>query len=491
MPRRPNILIITSDQQRRDTMACYGNDWINTPALNRLADHSLVFNNAYVTQPVCSPARASLLTGLYPHSAGVVRNSQPGRPFSNLFPHVRTIAELLPDEYHCAKFGKWHLGNDLFPQHGFEQWLSTEDAHDDNFPTATRPEDLDRHSDYHDYLLEHGYEPEGVDDVTGYRSFTQKQRGFLPLEHAVAMYLGRNAADFIRGRAGDDRPWLSHVSMFEPHPPYNGPFNEMYPPDSIPDGPLFNHKPADNTPLFNRLRAEHHIGEAYEARPDNPAEYWRALRARYYGNVSVLDRGVGLILDALDESGAADNTIVVFTSDHGDSLGDRGMLNKRAFYDEVARVPLLVSVPGLGGNGRKVDGNIGHVDIVPTLLDLVGESLPDELQGTSRAKVMRGDAELSGDVFMQWHGGPATVSLGDAAIERMSVLPWRTVVTQDRWKLNLCPGDQCELYDLSSDPLELTNLFDRPDKRDLVRDLSARIRDWQYRTGDDMPLPAV
>ena len=491
MPQRPNILIITSDQQRRDTMACYGNDWIDTPALNQLAERSFVFENAYVAQPVCSPARAALLTGLYPHSAGVVRNSEPGRPFSNLFPEVQTIAELLPDEYHCAKLGKWHLGNDLFAQHGFDEWLSTEDAHDDNHPTATRPEDLGRHSDYHQYMVEQGYKPEGIDEPTGYRSFTQHQRGFLPLEHTVAMYLGRKAGEFIHRQSGEDRPWLLHVSLFEPHPPYNGPFNDMYTPESIPDGPLFLKRPAENTPLFNRLRSDHHIAEAIEVQPDNPESYWRALRARYYGNVSVLDRGIGLILDALDESGIVDNTIVVFTSDHGDSLGDRGMLNKRAFYDEVARVPLLISGPDINGAGRKIEGNFGHVDLVPTLLDLVDEVPPEVLQGQSQAGVLRSDTELQGDVFMQWHGGPATVPLGNKAVERMSVLPWRTVVTQDRWKLNLCPGDQCELYDLNNDPLELDNLFDHPGYRDRVRDLSARISDWQYRTGDDLVLPAV
>ena len=103
MPNKPNVLFICSDQQRTDTMGAYGNHWIRTPALNGLADRSFVFETAYVTQPVCSPARSTMMTGLYPHSAGVVRNSKPGRPFSNLHPEAKTIAEMVSEDYVCAK----------------------------------------------------------------------------------------------------------------------------------------------------------------------------------------------------------------------------------------------------------------------------------------------------------------------------------------------------------------------------------------------------
>ena len=110
MPERRNLVFICTDQQRTDTMAAYGNDWIETPHLNNLSSRSFIFENAYITQPVCSPARASIMTGLYPHSAGVIKNSNPDRPNSNLTPEVRTIAEMISDEYLCAYFGKWHLG---------------------------------------------------------------------------------------------------------------------------------------------------------------------------------------------------------------------------------------------------------------------------------------------------------------------------------------------------------------------------------------------
>jgi arylsulfatase A-like enzyme len=120
MTQRPNIVFIFSDQQRSDTLACYGNDWIKVPHLNSLADESFVFENAYVTQPVCTPARASIMTGLFPHSAGPKVNKM------NLPEDVPTIAELISEDYLCGYLGKWHLGDDVIAQHGFDHWISTE-----------------------------------------------------------------------------------------------------------------------------------------------------------------------------------------------------------------------------------------------------------------------------------------------------------------------------------------------------------------------------
>jgi arylsulfatase A-like enzyme len=486
MSSKPNLLFICSDQQRTDTFAAYGNDWIETPALNDLANRSFVFENSYVTQPVCSPARSTMMTGLYPHSAGVIRNSKPGRPFSNLFPDAKTIAEMVSDDYVCAKYGKWHLGDDLSPQHGFTEWISTEDAHDNNFPNWEDPINKDRKSQYFDYLVAQGHEPEG--DHEGHKSHTQAQRGFFPMEDTMAMFLSRHTVEFLHERAKETKPWLIYVNMFEPHPPYNGPLNDMYDPDSLDMGPLFLKKPAENTPEFSRIRSDYHMAEAEEANPDNPERYWRELRAKYFGNMTVLDRGIEPILKALEESGQADNTIVVFTSDHGDSLGDRGMLMKRSFYEEVSRVPLIVHVPWISKNEHRVNGSIGHVDLVPTLLDLMGQDVPEHLQGESRKAVLQGDVELSDDVFMQWHGGAATISLGDAAFDRLSELPWRSMVSGDRWKLNVSLADTCELYDLNSDPLELTNLYDQPEFAGRVAEMTDRMREWQARTGDELEL---
>ena len=498
MAERRNLVFICTDQQRTDTMAAYGNDWIETPNLNDLSSRSFIFENAYITQPVCSPARASIMTGLYPHSAGVIKNSNPHRANSNLTPDVQTIAQMISDDYLCAYFGKWHLGDDLSAQHGFERWLSVEDGHDNDYPNYHNKEHRFRKSDYFKFLESKGHTPEG--DYEGHKSFTQPQRGYLPEEDAMATFLGNNAAEFIREQQDSDRPFILYVMMFEPHPPYNGPLNDLYNPDDLPVGPNFLEKPADNFSLFSRIRANQYLDGDAEGQQLKSESDWRALRARYYGNVTVMDRGVGKIMRALNETGQADDTMIVFTTDHGDSLGDRGMLGKRAFYDEVARVPLIFHVPWISQEEQRLPGQFGHVDLTPTILDLLGQEPPSYLQGASRAPALRGKTTLEeDDVFMQWHGEPPTISLGNQDVEIMAGVPWRTIVsgerlpggTVQRWKLSLSPGDQCELFDMTNDPWEQVNLFDDPSHRDRVRLLTGRIRNWQFQTGDTMPLPAV
>ena len=321
-------------------------------------------------------------------------------------------------------------------------------------------------------------------------------------------------ASFLAGRAeqfiddNSDRPFILYVSTFEPHSPYDGPFDDQYDPDQLPIGPAFLERP-EGASLANRIRSDYFtqylnagdIGEdAYMRETLVPGHDlsseagWRRLRAQYYGNVTLVDRMVGRITAALERAGVADDTAVVFTTDHGEMLGDHGMLEKRSFYEEASRVPLLMRAPWLSPGQQRVEGSVGHVDLVPTMLDLIGESLPDHLEGKSLVPVLRGEETLAGnDVFIEWNGISPTVRdrfLGSDAINRMLAMPYRSVVS-DRWKLNLCAGDQGELFDLRSDPYEQTNLFDDPAQRDRVRDMAARIRMWQHETGDVAALPGV
>ena len=493
MARRPNIVFIMSDQQRQDTLACYGADWMQVPNLNALARQSFVFENAYVAQPVCTPARATIMTGLYPHTAGPIVNQ------IQLPADTPVIAEMVSDDYYKGYMGKWHLGNDLVPQHGFYLWKSTEDGH-----RFTKPEQRYLVSDYNSYLVERGYKPDRQRDGVGI--FSSDSHYDMPEEHQMASYLGDSAAEFIE--QNKDRPFILYVSTFEPHSPYHGPFMDMYDPASLPVGPAFLQNP-DSASLVNRVRAKYFLQfmtdgidqtqDDYITRYAAPREDvttelgWRTLRAHYMANVTLVDRMVGKITSALEAAGIADNTVVVFTSEHGDMMGDHGMLEKRSFFEEASRVPLLIRVPWLSREQKVIQGSVGHIDLVPTLLDLIAQDIPDALQGKSLQSVMKGESDLSeNDVFVQWNGTSDEIPdrfLGSAEINRMLALPWRSVVTPDRWKLNLCAGDQCELYDLNSDPHEMSNLFDDPAQADRIRDMAARIRIWQHRTGDTAPLP--
>ena len=311
--------------------------------------------------------------------------------------------------------------------------------------------------------------------------------------------MGERAAGFIAENA--DKPFILYVSTFEPHSPYNGPNDGMYDAEALPTGPEFLKQP-DGAALVNRVRANYfmqyleggdpskddYISGTIAPRQDVATEAgWRRLRAGYFGNISLVDDMVGKITGALESAGIAGNTAVMFTSDHG-------MLEKRSFYEEASRVPLLMRVPWLSREQTIVPGNAGHIDLVPTALDLVGEPVPTSLQGRSLLPVLQGDGSLGDNrAFIQWNVASDEVPdrfLGGEAINTMLALPWRSMVSGG-WKLNLCAGDQCELFDLESDPYEMTNLYDDPAQRDRVRLMAAQIRGWRHQTGDTAPLPAV
>jgi arylsulfatase A-like enzyme len=484
-----------SDQQRYDTLACYGNDWIQTPNLNALADKSFVFERAYVTQPVCTPARSSIVTGLYPHAARMTVNKM------SLPPDKKSIAEMISEDYHTGWYGKWHLGDDVIRQHGFDEWVSTEDGHR---PEYTRREYRSTMSDYHHHLVEHGFEPDG-EAADGTPMFSARKRANLPEEHQMASFLGGRAADFIDRNA--DSPFMLYVSTFEPHPPYYGPLNDLYDPEALPVGPTFLKVP-EGASMHNTVRARYCtqylgqpdadvdpylIGNAASGNDVTTEAGWRRLRARYFANITLVDRMVGTIIDALERNGLSENTVIVFTSEHGEMGGDHGMLEKRSMYEESARVPLLMHVPWLSHEQTILRGGAGHIDLVPTLLDISGSEVPGHLQGKSLAPVLRGEQTLDGnDVFVQWNGVSDIDDrhLGSEEINLRNTQPWRTIV-RDGWKLALCATDQCELFDLNNDPYEENNLFNDPAQKERIRNMAARIRLWQHKNGDHAPLPTV
>ena len=476
MPK-PSLLYIFTDQQRADTMSCYGNDHIEATALNQLAETSHVFENAYVSQPVCSPSRATMLAGLYPHTARVPACNVP------LPEDVQTIAEMVDPACRRHYLGKWHLGDEIFPQHGFTEWTGSEDSYRAHFSSPDRHE---HQSLYFHFLIEQGLEPDG--HSFGKPIFSRHFEASLPEHLTKATFLGNRAAEFIRG-VGQDR-FVACVSYLEPHPPHTGPLNDYYDPDSIPVGPHFMEKPAPEASTLNRVMAAHY-GESVEYGFDLRTEAgWRGVRARYCGNVTLIDRSVGTILKALEESGRAEDTIVVFTSDHGEMVGDHGILGKTVLYEESVRVPLLIRVPGKDSKQNRIDGNISHIDLVPTLLDLMDEPVPDHLQGTSRVNVMDGSASLAdNDVFIEWNGADGHPRPGEAEVNPGMSAPWRTVISSDRWKLNLSTRDTCELFDLNTDPYEQTNRFTDPAVQDRVTDLKSRILSWQQSVDDTVPLP--
>jgi arylsulfatase A-like enzyme len=479
-----NLLFLYTDEQAWGTLAAYGNNRIEMPNLNRLAEQSVVFDQAYVTQPVCTPSRSSLLTGLYPHTNGCTENNIPLRRETACLPEM-----LEAGKYVTAHFGKWHLGDEIFEQHGFDEWRSIEDMYR---PYYSEGRDRDRRSDYHHFLVENGFEP-GEGNL-----FKRHVTARLPEEYSKPAFLAREASRFIRENR--DRPFVLYVNFLEPHMPFFGPRDDQYDPDDIPLPDDFDAVPGESQPLKTRVIQRLYYENGHGNLSLKTEADWRRMIANYWGLCSLVDTHVGTILDALDECLLGDSTIVVFTSDHGDMMGSHRLLAKCVMFEEAVRVPLLVRLPGRTGS-KRVGGPVSQIDIVPTLLDLMGQSLPPHLQGKSLRPMLETESDSlhKEDVFIEWNGRNSGVegslkreprpewmrAFGNSR-EIMEAVedPVRTVITPDGWKLNFSPRGEHEMYDMCDDPGETRNLAREAGYRGKLDDLRYRIKQWQKATGD-------
>ena len=488
----PNLLFILTDQQRADTLAAYGNRSIRMPNLNRLADRSTVFARAYCTHPICTPSRGSIMTGLWPTQHGLVENNL------LLSGDTPALPEFLPPGGRCcAHYGKWHLGDELFCQHGFHEWVSIEDQYNNYFSEGR---DRNTRSSYHDFLLGKGLEPGNG------RYFSRLEAAACPEEWSKPQFLASEAARFFRSRAADRQSFLLYVNFLEPHPPYTGPRNEEYDwnrmtlPASLDDGPENHHNPKTwLAGQFQRLKGTSGFPLAQH-------DDWKRQIARYWGLCTQVDHAVGRILESLEASGLDDNTIVVFTSDHGEQLGDHGCLQKGVMYEESVRIPLLVHLPGQQKQNT-VAQPVSQIDLVPTLLDLLETPASESLPGRSlRPQLVGSPAATERAVFLQWTAQrlrlepidapnkgikDAMLQIGAARFgremaEAAIMQDVRTVISSEgRWKLSHSSHGFHELYDLQVDPCEAANRIDNAECQGAVEDLRGRLRAWSESIGDE------
>jgi choline-sulfatase len=451
--RKPNLLFIWTDEQRADTMAVYGNKKIRVPNFNKLAAESIVFRNAYVTQPVCTPNRAAVMTGLWPHNSGLVTNNIP------LPGDTPCLNELIDDsDYRTAYMGKWHLGDEIFAQHGFEEWVSMEDGYSAYYATGR---DRAARSSYHRYLVGLGHKPAQKGG-----KFSRGYAAALPLEQCKPKFLERSACDFLRRHR--DEPFMLYINFLEPHMPFTGPLDDMYDPDEIDLPPNFNDPLEENEPESYRKKVRSDARKYGTTEKD-----FRELIARYWGLNSQVDLSVGAILDELEELGLAEDTIVVYTSDHGDMMGAHRMVAKGVMYEESVRIPWLMRVPAMGRRQRVIEQPVSQIDLVPTLLELMGRSdAAENLPGQSLVPLAKGRKVAEDHVFIEWGTKPRV----------------RTVVSPDGWKLCLSKEDKCQLFNLRDDPHETTNLYDSGGHATVIGRLTERIRTWQKRTDDKVEV---
>ena len=477
---RPNILLITSDQQHWTTLGCV-NPEIRTPNLNRFAEQGTMFTRAYSVNPTCTPTRASMFTGLYPSQHGAYSLG------TKLSEDVPTIGDILDGHgYRTALVGKAHFqplrGTDEFPS--LESYPIMQDL--DFWRNFSQPfygfrhvELARNHTDeahvgqhYALWMEEQGCRnwrdyfrpPTGTND-------RQRRKWLIPEEYHYDTWIADRTNALLERCARDGDNFLIYASFFDPHPAYlvPEPWDTMYDPEKLAIPSLTPGEHDKNPPHFQLTQQPKPDYSAWRVTGQglhgfhshlHNKEELRKNVAIYYAMVSLMDKYIGVILDKLDQLGLAENTLVLFSTDHGHLFGQHGLIAKGAFhYEDLIRVPFIVRWPGRAPAGKRSDALQSLVDLSPSFLSMLGIDIPREWTGLDQTPVWFGEQERIRDhVVVENRHEPDTIHV-------------KTYVDQ-RYKLTVYyRHDYGELFDLQEDPGEINNLWDDPGHQDLKHEL--------------------
>ena len=473
-PAPPNILLITSDQQHYSALGCI-NPEIRTPALDRLAAEGTRFDRAYCPNPTCTPSRASILTGMMPSQHGAWSLG------TKLFEDVPTVSDVLSASgYFSALVGKAHFqplasqpGMESFECHPFLRDLDFWRGFRGPWYGFERVETARMHAaeylvggHYALWMEERGlknwreyFEDWPPDDAKRQRIYSRRAWSLPEEFHYSAWTAERTIA--AMDEAGE-RPFFIWSSFHDPHPPYlvPEPWASMYDPARMNPGSLVPGEHDANPVHFRKAAVERDPdywrkascgemihGAGYQARDEQTL---REDMACYYGMTSFMDREIGRILSALDARGMADNTLVVFTSDHGHFLGQHGLIAKAIhMYEDLLRVPFIVRWPGHVPSGTASNDLQSLVDLAPTFLSAAGQDIPGRMTGLNQQQSWAGDGPMRHDVVVENHHGTTAFHM-------------RTLVTPTHKITVYRDGNDGELFDLEADPGELRNLWHEP-----------------------------
>ena len=419
--RRPNVVFILPDEWRAQSLGCMGNPNVQTPNLDRLASEGILMRNTLANTPVCCPARSVMLTGTYTSQTGMVANDL------RLDESKITLGDLFAEGgYRTGYVGKWHLdGGPREPgfvppgrrRHGFQYWAANECNHNYFYNWYFRDENVP--------IVTEQYEPE---------------------------FWTQLAVEFLY--ESQDRPFFLMLSIGAPHDPYLAPqkYLDLYDPEKL------------------TMRPNWVDGVHGASRKDI---------AGYYAAITAIDDQVGLVQRTLRELGLEDNTIVLFSSDHGNMLGSQGKILKRKPWEESIRVPGIMRWPGLIPAGRKTDALISHVDFAPTLLALCGLPVPADMQGGDLSQIVMGKHEKGPDaaffqIFGPFHAGGVEAG-------------WRGIRTEQYMYARWEKGPWL-LYDLEKDPYEMNNLVEDASAMALRDELDRKLLAWMQKVGDSWSL---
>jgi len=507
--RRPNVLLVMTDQHRADALGCMGNRTVQTPNLDRMAHRGVIFDQAYVQCPVCMASRAAIHTGRYPDTLRM-------RSMGLLPPDEVTLAETLKRAgYRTGMFGKLHFTPQGYTLHDrgadrpvFDAGFFLEDAGILSAATRAAVEDPYKRNygfdvcvgvedllwgHYLDWLAEvspehrkyavaenWGRKTDGVKynqsppAIPRFRSHVSDffDSG-IPAELHPSRFIVEKTLEFIRENRGG--PFFAHCSFVDPHHPFNAPspFSRMYPPEEM------------TVPAELDLEACYPTGlpEGVQKKIDRhirfPNELWQWALANYYGMISHIDDCLGRLFDGLEAMQLLENTIVVFTADHGEYVGDHRLLYKGSLlFDGLVRVPLFMTRAGTLQGGRRVSAMVQEIDICPTVMSQLGLPIHPGVQGRDLSAVLRGESEQGSErVYCE-----------------LDELPDKTympsqMIRGDRWKLNYFPGARTGmLYDLREDPDESRNRYSDPECHAVRHELMMDLLDHHYRAKDPLPI---
>jgi len=468
-----NILYVMTDQQRFDTTSLYGLTACQTPFLDEFARSATRFDRAYTVCALCSPARASMLTGKYPHTHRMWNNNDMMQwAIRDLPDHIELLSQPLTRAgWRCGYVGKWHCGQTKVPStYGFEGM---------DVPNYGNPY---RTPQYEEYIARHGLErPErrGLIFDASPRHSPLAGEMLGDVRASATYFLTEYALDMMRrfqeDRERTGRPWMIFVSYWLPHHPYMPPpeYYERYDPRDIELWPNFHDTLEGKPPHQKRFR------ESFHRAVDLPDDVWRELIARHFAQVTFLDAQLGRLFQGLEEAGLADSTAVLFSTDHGDMNGAHGKFHDKGsfMYEELYHIPLFVRVPGLTRPGSVREEFVTNMDLAATALDLAGLGVPEDYHARSLVPLLgEGGADWRDDVVAEYHGHRYLFS------QRM--------VRWDNYKYVFNASSFDELYDLERDPYELKNLADDPSMRAVVQEGRRRLLRWIDETGDDLRAAA-
>jgi arylsulfatase A-like enzyme len=506
--KRPNIILITSDQQRAD---CNGFEKpeVKTPHLDRLARDGTRFSACITPNLVCQPSRASILTGLLPLTHGVWDNGV------DLDPQVgeRGFAGMLARAgYRSALIGKAHFAtkstfaptgtpecnrsqakygpNWFGPYMGFEHVELCVLGH----LHRTRPLERPPTGHYERWLIARGENEEGVKlwatETRSGSGAAQTWSSALPVAWHTSTWIGDRAVDFL-ARHDPARPLVMWVSFPDPHHPFDcpEPWASMYDPTSV-SLPRNRRKDLERRPWWHKasLESTPQLSDPAMLKfraegsrvPDQSDAQLAEMTANYYGMISLIDHNVGRILAVLDDLRLADNTLVVYTTDHGDMLGNHGLYLKGPIpYEDLMRVTLVACGPGVAKN-RVVREPASTLDLAATFYDWAGVPAPHEMQSCSLAKLLAGKPETRDTAYSEWHVHPSRCGVS---------LKLRTVRTKTHKCTFELGSGAGELYHLANDPNEMDNLYDDPGYAKVRKELEDMMRARPGKVREDLPEP--